>query len=200
MARLTPLTSSGTPVRALAAGEGLYRVRMDMVGADDVNRVLVGLDERAGDLSPAWPAVDSVISQVITQQFASEGQHGGSPWAPLAPRTQAARRRGGIGPAHPILRRTGALMQSLISPSGNGSVSVHLPLAYRRGSAIEYAGFHQHGTARMPRRAPVQLTFDDASEIMRPIRLHLTGKNPNRTARQDAKLRSSFQQGPGGIP
>jgi phage gpG-like protein len=190
-----------TRAGASVGGKSLFRVSISVAGEADVDRMLRGLDEAASDLSPAWPAVDAVLHQVIAQQFRSEGAHGGSPWAPLAHRTQLQRRRLGFGPAHPILRRTGTLMRSLTDSTASGALRVHLPLAYRFGSLVEYFGYHQSTAPRkvIPRRAPVQLTFDDATELMRPIRLHLTGRDSARTRRQDARLQSTFSQGPGGL-
>ena len=151
-----------------------FRIRIGLSGEQDVSRALMALESHVSDLTPAWDFVDQVFHAVVKQQFASEGGHGGEPWKPLARRTQLERRRLGYGPAHPILRRTGALERSLTTINSD-AISVHLPLQYRRGTGVEYFGYHQSlaPRTRLPRRAPIQLTADDKHELIKPVHVYL---------------------------
>jgi hypothetical protein len=49
-----------------------------------------------------------------SNRFDSEGDDVSGPWASLTPYTQAQRRRGGFGAAHPINVRTGAMKDHLL--------------------------------------------------------------------------------------
>lgn len=154
-------------------------VRFGVLGADDLVRRLEAFEVFVNDLRPAWPAVDRAVQTVVALQFRSEGSHGGETWPALAKRTQAERRRLGFPPAHPILRRTGALEESLTKGTGD-TISAHLPAQYRYGTAVPYFVYHQSKAPRMrlPRRAPVEMTADDRNEVMRPLRVYLRGGLP----------------------
>jgi phage gpG-like protein len=178
----------------------MIEVRFALTGQMDVVRRLEAVEARASDLSPAWPAVDAVFHEIVKRQFASEGAQGGEAWASLAPATQAERRRRGFGPGHPILQRSGDLLRSLTTLNSD-AISVHAPLYYARGTGVEYFAFHQSRAPRkrLPRRAMIELRADDKSELFRPIRLHLTGRDPSRNARSDAAFATSAPQTPGGL-
>lgn len=153
-----------------------FRINISLSGEQDVSRGLEALETHLSDLTPAWPGVDDVFHAIVRQQFATEGQHGGNTWPALARRTQLERRSLGYGPAHPILRRTGALERSLTTINSD-AISVHLPLQYRRGTGVEYFGYHQSlaPRKRIPRRAPIHFTADDRHELARPIRIYIRG-------------------------
>lgn len=148
-----------------------FTIRIGVSGAQDISRGLMALEAHVSDLSDAWSFVDQVFHDIVRQQFASEGGHGGRPWAPLAQRTILARRQIGLG-ARPILRRTGTLERSLTTLNSD-ALSVHTALQYRRGSLVEYGVFHQRGTRTMPARPPIELTNQDKEELVRPIRVYV---------------------------
>ena len=65
--------------------------------------------------------------QVILETFQGEGHSGvvgGAPWSPLAPRTQRERAWLGFDPHHPILFRTGTLLESLVDENSSEHVVV----------------------------------------------------------------------------
>lgn len=175
----------------------LFRVTITSHGITEVSRGLQASKVRIEDLTGAWPHVDRVFHEQVAQQFRSDGAQGGAPWAPLAPRTQAERRRRGLGPSRPILRRTGALLDSLTKMNSD-AISVHTASSYRRGTGVEYYGYHASTAPRtkLPRRAPFQPTTDQRSALFAPVRLHVTGRDPARRAADRAR---GLLQGPGGI-
>jgi hypothetical protein len=106
----------------------------------------------------------------------------GAPWAQLAKSTQDERRRLGFRRQHPILKRTGTLERALTI--GEGAAIVTAPTYMRYIVSNEAAGYfkyHQSNRPRikLPRRAPVLLTADDRTAIVHPIRLYITGRDPN---------------------
>jgi hypothetical protein len=102
-------------------------------------------------------------------------------WPQLAASTQADRRRKGFSPAHPILHRTGMLERALTIGEGAFVATTPTSLRYVLGEDVDYFKYHQSNRprTRLPRRAPVLLSEDDKTEIVRPIRLWITGRDPN---------------------
>jgi hypothetical protein len=147
-----------------------FTLRISLSGDQEVVRGLLGFEVYISDLTPAWDGVDQAFHAIVAQQFASEGEHGGRPWAPLARSTQLSRARRGLGPAHPILHATGDLERSLTSLNAD-AISVHAPRSYRRGTGVEYYTYHVRGTRRMLARPPVELTAADREEVVRPVRV-----------------------------
>ena len=162
----------------------MLRLTLVIEGEVIVDRVLQGIDERAKDMSPVWPAVVRAFRGIVNRAFAMEGS-GGEPWQPLADSTRRERARLGYGAAHPILERTGRLMRSLVLGDRDSIVETS-PDSLSLGTKVEYFPFHQSRLprTRLPRRAPILLTMDQRHELVRPIRLYLTGRNPDAPTRE----------------
>lgn len=163
----------------------MLRVTLTIEGDIVIDRLLEGIEARAQDMTPAWPAVVKAFRQIVGRAFETEGASTGEAWPELAERTQKDRQRLGFPPAHPILQRTKKLMRSLVIGDDGGFAHM-APQSLEVGTDVEYFKYHQSNKPRfkIPRRAPVLLTTDDRHELFRPIRLYLTGRNP------DAPLRS----------
>lgn len=104
---------------------------------------VVGLQQmkpRAQDLSPAMAGpVDQAVTAWTARQFDTEGAHGGSRWAPLAPTTLEARKRPGHGKGG-IGRDTNRMWASLAkSPSTEGVVEA-TAATYRRWTTVTEKG------------------------------------------------------------
>lgn len=158
------------------------RITMTLEGAVEIDRVLSGIEARASDLAPAWPAVVKAFQAITARAFATEGASTGAKWAPLAKSTQAERVRLGFGAAHPILERTGALKRALTIGEGAFASMQPQSLTYRLSSEVDYFKYHQSSkprTTKLPRRAPVLFTADNRTAVVHPIRLYLTGRDPN---------------------
>lgn len=130
---------------------------------------IVAAFERAGDelrglMQYAGPRLVPVFESGLERQFDAEG-HGpyAGHWAALSKRY--AEWKAEKYPGRPILERTGDLRTALTQSSS--------PLASREWSAsefafgtvgLEYAAFHQLGTAFMPARPPFDFDsqFEDA--------------------------------------
>lgn len=165
----------------------MITITAHLQGEQVVHRRLSAIEERARDATPAWPAVIAVFKTIVEEVFASEGASTGEPWAPLKPATQQDRVRHGYPAAHPILRRSGRLERSLML--GSESIVVEAPRYLALGSDVEYFVFHQSKRPRqvLPRRAVINLTEDDKHELVAPLRLWFTGRDP------DAPRRSAVQ-------
>lgn len=163
----------------------MLRISLTVEGEVIIDRLLEGLEERATDMRPAWPAVVQVFQRITKAAFDTEGKSTGAPWPQLAPATQADRRRQGFPPAHPILQRTQQLKRALTTGEGAYVRGTPDSMAYLLAPHLEYFKYHQSRLprTRLPRRAPVLLTADDRYQLFHPIRLYLTGRDPNAPAR-----------------
>jgi hypothetical protein len=143
-----------------------------------IDRVLVDLEHRITDVRPAWPLVIARFRAIVAKAFATEGASTGAKWAPLAASTVADRRRHHFAP-HPILERTGTLRRSLTTDQGLGFVQ-ETATSLTIGSNAKSFPFHQsrRPRTRLPRRAPVELTSTDRTELVRPIAEYVLGTNP----------------------
>lgn len=115
-------------------------------------------------------AAGVVLREVTEQQFDTQGQHASGGWAPLAASTVAEKARKGLRPE--ILQATGRMKESLTRRFDSGHIEeLRGPDTLAFGSRVPYAGYHQTGTSRMPRRRPIALTEGDKRRIMKAIQL-----------------------------
>lgn len=168
----------------------LINVVVSIEGEIIIERSLQALEDRITNLAPAWPAVVSAFQAITARAFASEGASTGAPWPQLAMRTQSDRVRLGFGAAHPILQRTGRLERALTLGAGAHVSMQPQSMTYHLEEGVGYFIYHQSVKPRktLPRRAPVLLTGDDRTQLLNPVRLYLTGRNPNGGRRGDPRL------------
>lgn len=168
------------------------RVSVSVSGVEEVLHEVAGLESRLADLTPALEIVADLLEAHVAQQFATEGRWAGTPWAPLADRTQRLRlahagsyRAGGLqlaaGPAGPILTWTGRLRLSFMRGSGEHVRTITAD-GLQWGSRVPYGGYHQSTLprTRLPRRPMVAFrdAFQQREIAFQPLRLHLQGTPP----------------------
>lgn len=155
----------------------MYRISINVSGQAQVDRVLAGLEERALDMRPVWPLVAQAFQAIMAKAFATEGASTDKgAWKQLTPRTQKERAALGFPPAHPILKRTGALERALTI--GEGAFLRGEPQRFQYQLASEPASVASF-SVHQKTRPIVSLTGDDRNAIMHPIRLFLTGRDPS---------------------
>lgn len=98
------------------------------------------------DLTPALKTCAVLIRAAIKSCFANARAPDGTSWLPLK---NPPRRR---GKSPKPLRDKGILMASA-SAFGAGHVETITPSSLTMGTNIEYASYHQDGTATIPQRA-----------------------------------------------
>jgi hypothetical protein len=142
-----------------------------------IARQLEGLEERLSDMTPAWPEVLRVFRGIMRAAFATEGASTAQAWPQLADSTAKQRASQGFGGRHPILARTHTLERALTS-EGGASVIVMAPRYFAVAVDVDYFKFHQSNAPRtkIPRRAPINLTQDNKTQLLHPIRLYVTGR------------------------
>jgi phage gpG-like protein len=143
-------------------------LRISTAGGDEIVAVLAEIREATEDLMKAWPAVVRKLRQQLRYHFSGEGSTGrAGKWAALS--APYAKWKAKHYPGKPILERTGRLRASLVDSGSHDSLEILSPRFVFVGSRVPYAGFHQEGTSRMPRRPPISPTDRDVAEWMTEI-------------------------------
>lgn len=152
-----------------------FRIEVRVTGEEGNRRVLVGLAERAENLTPVFRAWAKDFNRIEMEQFDTRGGRGGMPWAPLARGTVMYKLRKGQNPA--ALRATDQLYNSLTKWPAKRAVRRVGKGVFEIGTMDEKAGFHQGGTRRMPARPIVVLTKEDRLRWLEMLNLYVsTGK------------------------
>lgn len=137
------------------------------VNSEAVDSRLDVLEGQLGDLSPSMAMIAEDYRQRVSEQFASAGASGGTPWAPLEPST--LKRKHGAGG---ILVSTGALQDSLTDPESPDHVESIDNLSLTFGSDLPYAGFQQAGAGwGFGETAPPPAPHHGPGVPMRPLLL-----------------------------
>ena len=165
------------------------------VTSEPVEQGLRAFQASLAEPSPALAEIADDFRAMVTEQFASEGRAGGTPWAALAPST-ARRRRAGTS----LLNVTGALLGSLTDAGAPGHLEETDGQTLTLGSRLPYAIYHQTGTGAgygqtflpgpvkgqrgMPMRPLIVLTPDRAERWTELVQEHLMESTPLLGARE----------------
>jgi len=119
------------------------------VNSEPVEQALRVFQASLAEQSPALTEIADDLRAMVTEQFASEGRAGGTPWAELAPSTARRRRAGTL-----LLNTTGA---------GYGQTLLPGPTKGRRG---------------LPMRPLIVLTPARSDQWTELVRQHLEENTP----------------------
>ena len=152
---------------------------VEVLGEEQVARILDGVEYRAQDMRPVWQILAEDFYQVEEEQFATEGGFSGG-WAELSERYKAWKEA--HYPGQPILVLTGALREALTTPNAAGSI-YDLQRDYMMIGAsrkeIPYGPYHQTGW-RSPKRwikarPPIALPESTKERWVAAIHAYLKG-------------------------
>jgi len=149
----------------------MFRFTLTVAGETQMDRGIARFADGVSDYRPLWPEIYALFLEEERGQFASEGSHGGSQWAPLSPRY--AKWKEVRYPGRPILVREGTLRGSLTDRNAPGAVFQPEPRKLVMGSSVPYALFHQMGTRRMPARPEIKLTEPFKRKAMKQLQSYL---------------------------
>lgn len=138
--------------------DALVRIVFEISGDRQIERDLLRLGDRAGDVSPAFDRIVDLWADETARQFDTEGQHGSGGWQPLSESYAAWKAR--HYPGRRILERSFALEDSLTNRGDPNMIVQIAPQELAWGTRIAYAGAHQNPSpgSRLPRRRPVEFT------------------------------------------
>lgn len=136
-------------------------LNIDLVGMPGVQKGLASLKTSMEDLTGFWtdvfaPKYFASVQDLFKTSGTPRGEGGkfsGAPWTKLTP--LYAQWKYKVYPGMPILSATGRLRDSLAwSGTGIGAEGIFeaTPGYVQFGTTVPYAGAHQHGTKRMPKR------------------------------------------------
>lgn len=95
------------------------------------------------DWTACWPKVTAALSEILANQFATQGARGPhGEWAALDP--EYAKRKQKKYPGAPILQASRRLWRSLVTESGD-TIDERWPQRLRWGTALPYALYQQTG-------------------------------------------------------
>lgn len=150
----------------------MLRISLVVDGAAVFDRAFSRFGEGISDLRPIWDDVAKDFWDIEQQQFKSQGAHSNT-WKPLSEKYGQWKAK--KYPGKQILEIDGTLWRSLTQKGAKGAVYDPQKDELAIGTSIPYAQYHQRGTRRMPRRAPIDLTEGDKRRIGRTIHRRLVG-------------------------
>lgn len=155
------------------------QMSIEIFGQEQVKRTIMRPSEHAKDARPVFRVILEILRQTERLRFRMQGPG----WRPLKPATLAAKR--GSRYPHNILMQTGALYESLTSPSAPGGIadidrtSLHYGTRVVSKKGYPYPGAHQFGApaANIPQRSVVDLGEGTKGEIVKVLQRYiLTGE------------------------
>jgi Phage virion morphogenesis family len=125
-------------------------ISFEISGDKQIERELLRFAERADDMMPAFEKLYDSFLGLERRQFDTQGRSGSGGWAPLKPRTVAAKARHDLDPR--IMRATERLRRSLTNRTSPDAIKQIGPDSFFFGTRVPYAGYHQNPSAasRLP--------------------------------------------------
>lgn len=144
---------------------------MTVSGLRESRERLLTLAARAEDVRPAWRHTQRLLERQASDTFKTEGTRLGDAWARWTPRYR--RRKPGT-----VLRLSGSLRTSLVSPRGRYVLRIVGRDSFRYGTKHPLAHLHHTGGRRggLPARPLVGLPPDTREAIVASVRDHLAGR------------------------
>lgn len=132
-------------------------------GENVLERMAVAFERTGDELedfgSSIFPKLTPLFEAEMAKQFDSEGSGSTGSWAQLSPAYEAWKSQN--FPGNPILQLTGNMMAGLTQSSSPFATRAFDRDTFEFGtSGVEYASFHQLGTATMPSRPPFDFSDD----------------------------------------
>ena len=140
-------------------------IRESIDSIDALGGILLDIETRV--VNADYVSVLAPFQQDLAEQHAEmfTGQHdaNGNAWAPLAEST--IKRKGHSR----ILYESGDLAASLVTVGAAHNISAVAERGSLFGTDVEYAGFLQTGTSRMPARPPVGVSEENITKLTNQI-------------------------------
>lgn len=149
------------------------RLIIDIKGDKQVDRKLMRISMKAGDVRPAFRVILDDIRKITKKQFGTEGKHRSGGWEPLKDSTIARKQAAQLDTR--IMRATYKLMDSLITRMHPEGVQEIKPQEMVFGTKVDYAVHHQHGAPRanLPQRRLVEFNEPDKRRFMKTLQRYI---------------------------
>lgn len=148
------------------------RFEFEAYGDRLVSREILDIGGRGVDARPAFSAIADDLLGSEKRRFNSRGF---GTWTPLAPSTLEAKARQGLDPR--VLHATDALRDSLTIRGAEHQQLIIQPQFMVLGTTLDYAGYLQTGTRKMPARKPLGFPVGQRRKAVKRIqRFVVTGE------------------------
>jgi len=147
-------------------------ISFELSGGRQVETELNITIERLRSFKPLFKKIASDFRKTQNSLFAAEGAfEGNAAWAALSPgyKEQKAKKF----PGRKILQATGKLRTSLVTKAGEGAINNITDDSIEIGTSIEYAGYHQTGTGKMPARPIFNITKNQEDKWINLVVQHI---------------------------
>lgn len=129
-------------------------------GIEIMRRRVTTYEMRLTDHTEPLTEIGQDLLQSFGANFVSQGGEFAGGWAPLAPSTLQKKR------SQVMMVESGRLMGSLTNRGGENVFNV-TPNSLEVGTSVPYAGYHQHGTSKMPARMLVGWSLNMRQQVVR---------------------------------
>jgi phage gpG-like protein len=158
-------------------------ITIGVEGQERLERALTGAASDISDYRPHWRAISDEVYSITRNQFATEGGRAGTRWPKRAESTldrlTSLNRKGFSSLALP-LRSTDALFNAVTTRNAPHGIYEERSDSLTLGTSLEYAGYHQTVTRRMPARKIYDLTENDGKRLLSIIKRGLREKIKDR--------------------
>jgi len=158
----------------------LVNLTFTVNGEKQLDRALGLYASAVKDMRPVWPDIRDDFTDGQEEQFSSQGQSGSGGWVSLSSDYGAWKALN--FPGMPILQRTGRLKSSLTERSHADFRYEAGRMGLTMGTKVPYAGYHQTGTRKMPRRPPIELTEAQRRGWVKMIHAYIVESGQAQTA------------------
>lgn len=146
------------------------RFVLETLGVRQIDRELVSMKGRVGDMTGAMPAIFDLIRRVERRQFDSQGAYASGGWKRLAQSTLDYKKAHNLDPR--ILRATGDLFDAMTKKGDGKQVALATRSGLVFGTTLDYAQFHQQGRG-VPKRVVVELHESERRDIIKIIQQYI---------------------------
>ena len=151
------------------------KIQISVDGVDQFNRTFSRLDENFDDLTFLWDDVRDAFWEIQEDQFQSGGAKGASgAWKPLSKKyeEEKIRRYGSFALIAGVLRATDDLYKSLTRQTKD-TVYQKSKKSMAVGTSLKYAGYHQRGGGRLPKREVISISDKQKKTLQKTIQKNL---------------------------
>lgn len=145
----------------------MIRLTWEVDGVKQIDRSFSRVGQSLSDLRPIWDNVQKEFWQIEDEVFKSENARGASgKWQPLTrPYAKQKAQRYGV---KTILRASDRLYESLTKKTGD-TVLLKEPQEFGIGTSVPYAGYHQRGGKKLPKRPVIDFSESHKTRLTKTI-------------------------------
>jgi len=150
---------------------GNYRIKLEIDGQPEFDRVFKRIDAIFSDLTPVWETVRDEFYKIESDQFQSGGAAGASgKWKPIKKTTETAKiaKYGSFALFAGTLYATEALYKSVTRHTSDSVLEI-TPNGITIGTSLARGKYHQDGAGNLPQRKVIDFSDTQKTTMMKNI-------------------------------